>query len=102
MSAFIHAMLEKSKGHRADPRSPFGLYPVTIVRARYGGVYEGGSWLAFPVGPDILNKEPWDGGDIQCGQFFESIKDFPVGKGLNPSLALEALSLLLKKWDGLQ
>ena len=27
------------------------IWPVTIVRARYGGSYEPGEWLAFPLEP---------------------------------------------------
>jgi hypothetical protein len=28
------------------------LYPVTIITTRYSGVYEGGTWAAFPLDPD--------------------------------------------------
>jgi len=56
-------------------------YPVTIVQARYGGSYEGGSWLCFHAYPEQLrNKdyEGWDGSDVECCDWWD----------LNPLAAL--------------
>lgn len=67
------------------------LYVVTIVKARYGGTYEGGPWLAFELCPDQL-PEDWDAGDIECMEFWanpENSKD--VGIGQSPDLALKEL-----------
>ena len=35
----------------SDPLHPLGepIYPVTIVKTRYGGVYEDGAWAAIPL-----------------------------------------------------
>ena len=56
---------------------------MTIVPARYGGVYEPGPWLAFPTSPTGLPAE-WDGDDIPCRQFWESWSK-PVGAGGTPN-----------------
>jgi len=62
------------------------LYPVTIMRARYGGVYEGGAWVAFHCDPAEVPTEVW-GDDIECSHWF-SINADRIGTGSNPSAAV--------------
>lgn len=72
-------------------------WPITITMARYSGVYEGGSWLAF-------NREPWD---VPHGPFdddvtamnwwYENDKLHVIGKGSNPEDALIDLLHKLKE-----
>lgn len=83
------------------------IYPCTIIAARYGGHYEGGTWLAFNCDHDRI---PWEatGDDISCGNFWdlqargmlnyaplnvvphEDVKPklIVVGKGDTPNLAV--------------
>ena len=68
-------------------------YPVTIVTARYSGLYEGGRWLAWPLDPGTL-PTGWDGDDSECA-FFWSTYEEPVGKGATPAAALAALKRAL-------
>ena len=71
-------------------------YPVTIVRSRYGGIYEGAKWLAFNLDPEELESHAkgWDGGDGECSGFFYTTK-LSIGRGETPDLALNALICLL-------
>jgi hypothetical protein len=66
-----------------------GAWPVTIVRARYGGVYEPGDWIAFPLAPDQLPEE-WDADDVTCRNFFEERRG-QIGGGATLNEALENL-----------
>lgn len=59
------------------------VYPVTIVRARYGGIYEPGEWLAFPRDPEKL-PEGWQDEDVPCREFWELWTE-PVGSGATPT-----------------
>jgi hypothetical protein len=68
-------------GDTAATERPAG--PVTIVRARYGGIYEPGFWLAFPLPPNQL-PEDWDAGDSECYQFWQEHRD-DYGGGDTPS-----------------
>lgn len=49
-------------------------WPITIIRTRYGGVYEGGEWLATT---DHFRDIPEDamGSDIECFDFFEQLRE---------------------------
>lgn len=66
------------------------LYPVTIIRTRYGGIYEGGAWAAF-------NCDEWDvptaatGCDPEREAFWRHPKMVRVGVGGTPNEALSAL-----------
>lgn len=44
-------------------------YPLTLIRTRYGGSYEGGLWAAFNV---EANRIPVDveGGDPECAAWW--------------------------------
>ena len=44
-------------------------YPVTIIRTRYGGVYEGGRWAALDCSFDDIPPAA-DGSDIECAEFW--------------------------------
>ena len=70
------------------------IYPLTIVKDRYGGGYSKGYYLAF-------NLEPWDvpedinGSDVDCICFWdEEAKEFAIGKG---DTAQEAIDDLARK-----
>ncbi len=71
------------------------LIKCTVVESRYGGVYEGAEYLAFPLNSDEL-PVGWDGDDITCCEFWLDYKGL-VGKG---STAKEAkTSLVIKLVD---
>lgn len=65
------------------------LYPVTITRARYGGGYEPGPWLAWPLFADRL-PDGWDGDDVPCQEFWRTYGGV-VGSGTTPQAAYEDL-----------
>lgn len=65
------------------------LYPVTIVKARYGGGYEPGPWLAWPHNPDGLPQD-WAGDDIPCRRFWDGYRGL-VGSGGTPQEAYDDL-----------
>lgn len=50
-------------------RVDFELERVTIVRARYGGLYEPGAWVAFAGWPADLSPD-WNADDATCAGFF--------------------------------
>lgn len=64
-------------------------YPVTITMSRYGGTYERGRWVAWPLDPDRL-PQGWDDEDMPCRQFWQSYTG-PVGGGDTPQEALDDL-----------
>jgi hypothetical protein len=61
---------------------------VTIVEARYGGIYEPGKWLAFPMLPPL--PEDWNAGDTACMDFWRE-RGHEVGGGDTPDEALADL-----------
>lgn len=75
------------------------IYPCTIVKTRYTGVYEGGEWAAFFMDPHEMPPD-WDGSDIECIEFW-----FEFGKGIGigdtPQEALDNLSKIEMplQWD---
>jgi hypothetical protein len=46
------------------------LYPITMTRSRYGGLYSGGTFMAFPLPPDEIPREA-RGDDVECVTFFK-------------------------------
>jgi hypothetical protein len=64
-------------------------FRATIFRARYGGIYEGGRWIAYP-------SHPWEvpdqvhGSDIESSEWFHEHSD-EVGVGDTPNEALADL-----------
>jgi hypothetical protein len=66
---------------------------VTIVSARYGGIYEPGEWLAFPVSPGNQPRD-WDGSDVAAATFY-SITPRPYGAGPTPDAAYHDLQRVM-------
>ena len=64
-------------------------WPLTIVKSRYGGVYEPGIWIAFPQAPSDI-PDDWHAGDVACADFFAQRKGH-VGGGDTPDEALADL-----------
>lgn len=64
-------------------------YRVTIVRSRYGGIYEPGEWIAFALWPDELSPD-WCGDDGTCQAYFRERSD-EVGGGSSPQAAYDDL-----------
>jgi hypothetical protein len=75
------------------------LYPVTIVQARYNGVYEGASWIAFYDTyneGDLSTREFLDseafGGDMPCCEWWmDNCINPNIAVGQTPNEALEKL-----------
>jgi hypothetical protein len=65
-----------------DLGAPPHYYPVTVVTARYGGTYEPGRWLAFPLDPSRI-PPAFAGEDVECMSFWSDY-DEPVGGGDSP------------------
>lgn len=70
------------------------IYPCTIIRDRYGGVYSGGEWLAWPLPEDEVPEGPSDS-DVACANFW-GLSMEAVGRGINPS---DAYQDLLARYD---
>ena len=66
------------------------LYPVTIIRTRYGGAYEGNDWAAFNCDEDQVPLDA-TGCDSECEAFWRDPKGVRVGVGETPDQALAAL-----------
>jgi len=67
------------------------MYPVTIIKTRYGGAYEGGQWAAFNCYPEAI---PWQATDDDntCSQWwFDTRNSASVGIGSNATEAYEDL-----------
>lgn len=79
----------------SDPLHPLGepIYPVTIVKTRYGGVYEDGAWAAFPLDPWQVPTEPF-ADDVVCHAWWKQFASVVgIGDAPGPALAdLEAKS----------
>lgn len=69
------------------------LYPVTIFKARYSGVYEGGPWVAFKLDPDEIGDAA-TADDISCAGFFADHAG-TYGYGKTPGEALAMLEEVL-------
>ena len=72
-------------------------YPLTIVNDRYGGVYSGGEYTAWPL---LFYEVPKDieGDDIACSSFWWGDTDTSlVGRGDTPRKALNDLVKRMKK-----
>lgn len=68
-------------------------WPTTIVRDRYGGIYSGGAWTAWPLEPCDIPTEI-DGDDVSCSAWWkraQAEETICVGVGGTPETALEAL-----------
>jgi hypothetical protein len=47
------------------------VYPVTIVRTRYSGVYEGGAWAAFDCDAATLPLDAYRADDTSCAEWWD-------------------------------
>ena len=65
-------------------------YPVTIVMDRYGGSYSGGAWIAWPLYPEDVPREP-EGDDSAAIVFWSGERKYPCGRGSTPNEALATL-----------
>jgi hypothetical protein len=72
-------------------------YPLTIVRTRYGGTYEGAEYAAFARSAFTL-PDGWDGGDTECCETWIELNTSgePIGKGRSPQDALASLISKIK------
>lgn len=50
------------------------VWPLIIIRSRYGGTYEGGDWIACTETPSSLPQSIY-GGDVACASFFSFLED---------------------------
>ena len=62
---------------------------VTIVRSRYGGIYEPGEWVAFACWPADIPPD-WNADDVTCAEFFAA-RGEEIGGGATPQEAYEDL-----------
>src|SRR2546421_1240728 len=81
------AVLPGQTGRVASEQEEPGF--VTIVRSRYGGAYEPGKWIAFPMWPDELPSE-WNADDVTCMNWFRD-RNGEFGGGDSPQEAYEDL-----------
>jgi len=82
--------MDEPTGSAPPPAEAFDeLWPVTIVRARYGGIYEPGDWLAFSALPNGLPAE-WDADDVTAMDFYAR-RSREIGGGKTPNEAYDDL-----------
>lgn len=65
------------------------LYPVVIREARYGGIYEGGKWLAFAECDEFTERmrDYFYGDDCDAVDLFTEEYKQAIGVGDNPNNA---------------
>jgi hypothetical protein len=76
-------------GMQRFERVEHDLYPVTIIATRYGGIYEGGAWAAFPVGAERIPPLAISD-DSTCVTWWADYGN-AVGVGATPNAALADL-----------
>lgn len=64
------------------------IYPITVIRSRYRGTYEGAEWVAFNEHAQSITDAEAD--DVTCGSFF-SCYSKPIGRGQTPTEAVTNL-----------
>jgi hypothetical protein len=69
-----------------SPQTYDELYPATITADRYGGIYSGGRWLAYPLFPNDLPDDP-DSDDVTAASWWDENGDLPIGRGPTPDKA---------------
>lgn len=74
-----------------DDGEKWGGYPLTVIRTRYGGVYEGGAYAAFGIEPQQI-PDAVLGGDTDCMLWWEAHRQF-AGVGDTLEAAVAALEL---------
>jgi hypothetical protein len=83
-------------------------YPVTLIRTRYGGTYEGGRWAAFGCDPEDVPRDAF-GNDLVAASWWDFVVRFGrngfrdasgdevrVAVGATPDEALAALTALTR------
>lgn len=92
-------VFEDGTREKYDPNKPKAdtIWPVTIVKARYQGSYEGGLWLAFDCQYWQVPEAVY-GDDISCSTFFDEYNKsnrkknpLKIGRGETPEEALKDL-----------
>lgn len=76
---------------------PSAQWPCTIISARYGGIYEGAPWLAFPLRFVSIPAEVI-GGDTDCDVWFHSPEADFVGRGASPNEAMADMVLRAERY----
>lgn len=66
------------------------IYPLTILKDRYGGIYSGGKYLAFNKHHDEIPNNVY-GDDIACCEFWEDFCDV-YGTGNTIENAIQELT----------
>lgn len=68
------------------------IYPLTIVRDRYTGVYSGGEYTAWNLNYWEIPDGP-DWGDVECLIFWDNAdNDYLIGRGETPDAAIADLT----------
>ena len=71
------------------------MYPLTIIRDRYNGVYSGGMYLAFNLEYDEIPQDV-SGSDMDCFNFWSRTR-LIVGKGATIKQAYDDLKEKIKE-----
>lgn len=72
------------------------IWPLVIIKARYGGVYEGAKFVAFMADPATVDDAY--GGDLECEEFFLAWT-LPIGRGETPDEAVSSLWASIQEKD---
>ena len=70
----------------------YEIYPLTIIRDRYNGIYSGGCYLAFNLDYYEIPIEI-SGSDIPCLEWWKENKYILVGKGYDVTSAIFDLAV---------
>lgn len=61
-------------------------YPLTVWRSRYGGVYEGGEWVAMNCDPHSVPSEAYSD-DVTCATWWSTADRVGVGSTIEEAIA---------------
>jgi hypothetical protein len=80
---------------------PFcNIYPLTIIKDRYNGIYSGGGYLAFNIEHTEIPNDV-SSNDSVCSDFWDieqrGLLTLQIGKGRTPNDAVDDLFLKLQK-----
>ena len=96
----MYRMNNEKKWFLETVRKPEDIYPVTIIRDRYNGVYSKFSYIAFYADLDWLcsQYEGYCGDDASCREWWVNVRREQyringafIGGGSSPTLALNDL-----------
>lgn len=71
------------------------IYPLTIIKDRYSGVYSGGEYTAWNLAHDEI-PTAIDEDDVTCRNFWKSNHIIPIGVGMTIEEAVESLKISMK------